>query len=42
MLFNIYVNDVTSVPLTDGSMVLFADDMMLYRPIVSFAFFKLT
>jgi len=43
ILFNIYVNDITSIPLSDGSMVLFAHDMMLYRPIYNaadYCFFK--
>ena len=41
MLFNIYINDITAVALSDGSMTLFADDMMLYRPIHTAADFKL-
>ena len=41
MLFNIYINDITAVALSDGSMTLFADDMMLYRPIHTVADFRL-
>ena len=33
LLFNIYIDDITSVPLSNGSMLLYADDIMLYRPI---------
>ena len=41
MLFNIYINIITAVALSDGSMTLFADDMMLYRPIYIAADFRL-
>ena len=33
LLFNIYINDITNVSLSNGSMLLYADDSMLYRPI---------
>ena len=33
LLFIVYINDITTVPLSDGSMLLYADDSMLYRPI---------
>ena len=34
LLFSIYVNDLTLLPLADGSKLsLFADDLILYRPI---------
>ena len=29
------INDITMVPLSDGTMSLYADDLMLYRPIYS-------
>ena len=32
LLFNIYIHDVAN-STSDGSMVLYADDMLLYRPI---------
>ena len=32
-LFIIYINDITDLQLSDGSMTLYADDIMLYRPI---------
>jgi len=35
LLFIFYINDITMVPLSDGTMSLFADDLMLYRPIYS-------
>ena len=35
LLFIFYINDITTVPLSDGTMSLFADDLMLYRPIYS-------
>ena len=35
LLFLIYIDDVTRVPLSDGTkLVLYADDMLLYREIV--------
>ena len=33
LLFIIYINDIAAVPLSVGSMLLYADDSMLYRPI---------
>jgi len=33
LLFIIYVDGVSSVTLADGTVVLFADDMVLYRPL---------
>ena len=33
LLFIVYINDSTTVPLSDGSMLLYADDSMLYHPI---------
>ena len=33
LLFIIYINDISEVPLSVGSMLLYADDSMLYRPI---------
>ena len=33
LLFIVYINDITTVPLSDGSMLLYADDSLLYRPI---------
>jgi len=41
MLFNIYISDITAVALSDRSMTLFADDMMLYRSIYTAADFHL-
>ena len=43
MLFNIYINDITAVALSDGSMTLFADDMMLspFIPLLTSAYSKL-
>ena len=35
LLFIFYINDITLVPLSDGTMSLYADDLMLYRPIQS-------
>jgi len=32
-LFIVYVNDVTMIPLSDGTMSLYVDDNVLYRPI---------
>ena len=37
LLFNFYTDDVTRVPLTAGTMSLYADYMMLYRQINSHA-----
>ena len=33
-LFIIYINDITHLTLSDGSMSIFADDIMIYRPIL--------
>ena len=33
LLFIIYVDGVSSITLADGTVVLFADDMVLYRPL---------
>ena len=33
LLFIIYVNNITTVPLSAGSMTLYADDILLFRPI---------
>ena len=43
MLFNIYINNITAVALSDGSMTLFADDMMLspFIPLLTSAYSKL-
>ena len=36
LLFLIYINDITALDLTEGStLVLYADDILLYRPITS-------
>jgi len=35
LLFIFYINDITSISLSDGTLSLFADDMLLYRPIRS-------
>ena len=35
LLFIFYIDDITSISLTDGTLSLFADDMLLYRPIWS-------
>jgi len=35
LLFIFYIDDNTSISLTDGTLSLFADDMLLYRPIRS-------
>ena len=36
-LFIFYVNDITTTPLSSGTLSLFADDLLLYRPIRSAA-----
>ena len=36
LVFLIYIDGVESVTLSDGTMVLYADDMVLYRPIYSY------
>jgi len=41
MLFNIYINDITAVALSDRSMTLFADDVIVYQPIYTIADFHL-
>ena len=41
LLFIVYVNDVTNISLTAGSMVLYADNIALYRPILSSMDFEL-
>jgi len=33
LLFIVYVNNITMIPLSDGTMSLYADDIVLYRPI---------
>ena len=33
LLFIIYINDITDVHLSDYSMIIYADDIILYRPI---------
>ena len=33
LLFIVYVNDITMIPLSDGTMSLYADDILLYCPI---------
>ena len=35
LLLIFYINDITMVPLSDDNMSLYADDLMLYRPIYS-------
>ena len=35
LLFTFYINSITAVPLTDGTLSLFADDLMLYCAIRS-------
>ena len=35
LLFLIYINDIADVSLTSGSLILYADDILLYRPIHS-------
>ena len=37
LLFIVYVNDITMIPLSDGTMSLYADDILLYRPIYTSA-----
>ena len=39
LLFNFYINDITRIPLTAGTLSLYADDMMLYCQINSCADF---
>ncbi len=41
LLFIIYIDGVDSVTLTDGTIVTFADDMVLYRPILSWDDFQI-
>ncbi len=33
LLFLIYINGIASITLCDGTLVLFADDIVIYRPI---------
>ena len=33
LLFIFYINDITIVPLSDGTMSLYADDLVFYCPI---------
>ena len=33
VLFLIFIDGVTGIPLSDGSMVLYADDLLLYSPV---------
>ena len=33
LLFLMYINDITSVELNDGNLLLYADDILLYHPI---------
>ena len=33
LLFIVYVNDITAIPLSDGSLSLYADDILLSRPV---------
>ena len=37
LLFIFYVNDITTTPLSSGTLSFFADDLLLYRPIRSAA-----
>ncbi len=37
LLFLIYINGVANITLSDGTLVLFADDLVIYRPIHSAA-----
>ena len=41
LLFIIYIDDITDLQLSDGSMTLYADDIMLYRPIYTPADYSL-
>ena len=41
LLFIIYIDDITDLQLSDGSMTLFADDIILYRPICTPADYSL-
>ena len=41
LLFIIYIDSITTVPLSAGSLSLYADDMLLYRPITSMTDFDL-
>ena len=36
LLFLVYIDGVESVTLSDGTIMLYADDMVLYRPIYSY------
>ena len=35
LLFIFYINDITSISMSDGTLLFFADNMLLYRPIRS-------
>ena len=37
LLFIVYVNDITMIPLSDGTMSLYVDDILLYHPIYTHA-----
>jgi len=37
----IYINDITTVPLSDGRMTIFVDDITLYNPIYTAADYDL-
>ena len=41
LLFLIYINGVTEIPLNDGCMLLYADDILLYRQIQSSSDYQL-
>ena len=41
LLFIIYIDDITDLQLSDDSMTLYADDIMLYRPIYTPADYSL-
>ena len=41
LLFIIYIDSITTVPLSAGSLSLYADDMLLYHPITSMTDFDL-
>ena len=41
LLFLIYIDGICGVKLSDGTLILFADDLLLYRPIKSAQDFEL-
>ena len=41
LLFLIYINGLSSIQLSDGTLILFADDIVIYRPICSITDFFL-